>query len=424
MGKLENLSIAFSTQPPVYFPGQLVSGTVNVTLNDDMKMRNLRVKFQGKAKVSWKESHGSGANKSIDYYSNEEEYFSHKIVLWGNPEGSEDEAPTMPKGTYSFPFEFGLPYNIAASFEGEVDFDGYVRYSVKATIDKPWKFDHETKVAFTVASFLDLNTPEIMEPAHASEHKYHCCWCCKSGPITGTVHIPGRMGFVPGEKIPVEGEISNKSNVKINGWKVKLCQVVNYTAYHSGFSKTKTEEKTIAKYESNEEIRAGDDKNISCQIEVPPLPPSELEHCDFIVIDYFIVLTVKPDRSVDLDVPAFVIIGNIPLRSEWSQVSPPAVAPIMALAPAYGSDGPDGSLPYPSGARGSSLPYPASPFALPPSLPPLQPTAPTVVAPYPDMPPPSYNECFGVGANLKEDEDDANMRAEAFKPLYPTFTWN
>ena len=51
MGKLETLEIVYSTQPPVYFPGQKVSGVVNVTLNDEMKMRNIRVKYSGMAKV-------------------------------------------------------------------------------------------------------------------------------------------------------------------------------------------------------------------------------------------------------------------------------------------------------------------------------------------------------------------------------------
>ena len=52
MGKLDLFEIVFDTQPPVFFAGQYVSGHVNVKLNDEMKMRNLRLKFQGIAKVS------------------------------------------------------------------------------------------------------------------------------------------------------------------------------------------------------------------------------------------------------------------------------------------------------------------------------------------------------------------------------------
>ena len=52
MGKLETFTVVFSTQPPVYFPGQTVQGVVNVTLNEDMKMKNIRLLYQGKAYVS------------------------------------------------------------------------------------------------------------------------------------------------------------------------------------------------------------------------------------------------------------------------------------------------------------------------------------------------------------------------------------
>ena len=34
------------------------------------------------------------------------------------------------------------------------------RYSLKAVIDKPWKFDHETRKLFTVVGMMDLNKIE------------------------------------------------------------------------------------------------------------------------------------------------------------------------------------------------------------------------------------------------------------------------
>jgi len=60
----------------------------------------------------------------------------------------------MEAGSYKYPFSFTLPTNVPSSFEGQ---QGYVRYTAKATMDRPWKFDHVTRCAFTVISVLDLN---------------------------------------------------------------------------------------------------------------------------------------------------------------------------------------------------------------------------------------------------------------------------
>lgn len=66
---------------------------------------------------------------------------------------------TLLRGTYCYPFQFQLPENIPSSFEGEY---GHVRYTVKATIEKPKRFTHVTKTAFSVIGSLDLNTiPQI-----------------------------------------------------------------------------------------------------------------------------------------------------------------------------------------------------------------------------------------------------------------------
>ena len=49
-------------------------------------------------------------------------------------------------------------------------------------------------------------------------------WCCKSGPINFCVSLP-RTGFVPGEKIPINATIDNKSNFNINRTKAFIKQV-------------------------------------------------------------------------------------------------------------------------------------------------------------------------------------------------------
>lgn len=60
----------------------------------------------------------------------------------------------MPAGFHRYSFNFSLPYNIPCSFEHA---NGHIRYTMKAVIDRPWRFDHESKIAFTVVSSYDLN---------------------------------------------------------------------------------------------------------------------------------------------------------------------------------------------------------------------------------------------------------------------------
>lgn len=60
----------------------------------------------------------------------------------------------LPPGHHTFPFSFVLPPSLPSSFEGGI---GYVRYLVKGTIDRPWRFDDDTVRPFTVLSALDLN---------------------------------------------------------------------------------------------------------------------------------------------------------------------------------------------------------------------------------------------------------------------------
>jgi len=60
----------------------------------------------------------------------------------------------LSEGEHCFPFSTVLPTKLPSSFEGEF---GHIRYTVKTVIDRPWKFDHEIKSAFTVISTVDLN---------------------------------------------------------------------------------------------------------------------------------------------------------------------------------------------------------------------------------------------------------------------------
>lgn len=60
----------------------------------------------------------------------------------------------IPAGEHVYPFSTMLPPQLPSSFDGE---HGHVHYTVKATLDRPWKFDQDTKLVFNVVTPVDLN---------------------------------------------------------------------------------------------------------------------------------------------------------------------------------------------------------------------------------------------------------------------------
>ena len=65
------------------------------------------------------------------------------------------ENPVLAPGEYSFPFQFHTPgQNLPTSVEGKY---GHVRYWLKASIDRPWRFDITSKSVFTIIEYVDIN---------------------------------------------------------------------------------------------------------------------------------------------------------------------------------------------------------------------------------------------------------------------------
>lgn len=60
----------------------------------------------------------------------------------------------LPEGQHTFPFTCALPPTLPNSFEGEC---GYVRYTIKVVMDRPWKTDREYNFEFRILSVVDLN---------------------------------------------------------------------------------------------------------------------------------------------------------------------------------------------------------------------------------------------------------------------------
>ncbi|KAK3601187.1 hypothetical protein CHS0354_004388 [Potamilus streckersoni] len=399
MGKLNIFEITLSNPQGIYFAGQSLQGHVTVELNDGMKMRGVRLKFHGRADVHWTETESTGTGddtRTETYtYSATETYFNFETLLFGPGNDTTD----LQAGRHTFPFVFQLPTNLPSSYESSI---GYIRYYLKGIIDKPWKFDHTTKKVFTIIGVLDLNQePTATMPQQGHEQKYLCCLCCRTGPISAHFQID-RRGYVPGDSIILNAEISNNSNRTMSASRVRLIMVARYHATTKSMRVT-TE---VARVQHGEIAPFGSDTWSSDRMAIPPLPPSYLAGCKIIDIVYILQFEVDPTGpSFDLEIPLEIIIGTIPLRSAvppqfLSQYPPPSTMPL----PPAGFDAPF----YTKGIATNE-----------PTTPPM----PTSTLPY--LPPPSYAECvFGKVSTKGDDDNEYTMGDKDFAPVYTYYDWS
>lgn len=137
-----------------------------------------------------------------------------KIIKFSKISTFSENATYLSPGRHIYPFSFILPTNLPSSFEATC---GRIRYTIRAIIDRPWKFDHEAKAAITVISPLDLNQrPWASEQVDVEMSKTFCCFACRSGPLLMNVVLPVR-GYVSGQQIPIKIKVNNGSGIRING---------------------------------------------------------------------------------------------------------------------------------------------------------------------------------------------------------------
>ncbi|XP_019637119.1 PREDICTED: arrestin domain-containing protein 3-like [Branchiostoma belcheri] len=412
MGKLQEFSIQFANNMDVFMPGQWVTGQVVVDLSDEMKMRAIELTFKGKGHVEWRENQqvqdgGEPEQEEVRYWA-DEEFLDREITVLGKDESGDNR--TLDAGHHVFPFQYQLPQDgLPTSFEGA---HGYIRYSVIGKIDKPWKFDHKTKRAFTVLDMVDLNQqPTAMTPLRGQESKTLCCLCCASGPIELQV-MAERSAYCPGELINIKGSLENNSSSRITKVKARLKQEVVYNADHPEHKpRPITKDLGTAEEGGCEE---GGTVDLNLTLPVPAVPPSNLRYCSLINLTYKLDVSAHFDgahTSMELSFP--ILIGSIPLRSIYP--TPPAFPP-PPVPPGF-----DAAYPPPNpGAY-----PPPNPGAYPPPNPggSYPPGGPDAV--YPPPAPASYMQSVFGESNIRDDDDNEYIRGTLnYAPKYPYYNWS
>ncbi|XP_062614117.1 arrestin domain-containing protein 3-like [Saccostrea cucullata] len=382
MPKLARFYINFGNPVAIYYAGQNVQGYLNVEVDKPLNLQCIRVYVKGEAFVHWTDQRMRGPaplrTPGTRHHSAHEEYFDFTTTVLGS---NENDAPklTLLRGNYCYPFQFQLPQNLPSSFEGEY---GHVRYTIKGTIEKPKRFTHVTKTAFSVIGPLDLNTfPQIESPTGMTLTKNLCCLCCTSGPISAFLSLP-RRGYVPGDIIPVTVELENLSSRKIASSSITLTMTTNF---HSS-DESRTVSTQIDKIMHGSVPRGTTSTWADQGIPLPALPPSFLFGCNIIDIQYKLELRVNAvGPSFEMYVPLEIIVGTMPLRSTMRPIP---------QSPRHDSRS--------RGQRSTSSHASSDQYAV--SL--------------------TYMESRLGGVCIKEEDDPEDMKGDHhFSPVYPYYIW-
>ncbi|CAB3411178.1 unnamed protein product [Caenorhabditis bovis] len=333
--KLAAIQIRLAGDRQVFFPGDLVAGTITVEIPDGFKARKLTTRLVGKAYTYWE---GDARNNTkiknnvivrvrhntADHHA-KMIYVKAETATWKN-ENSRHEWST---GTYNYPFSFQLPLKCPPSFEGEL---GYIRYFIKVVIDRPWKFDDKLAKCFTVLPVVDLSAvrnAKVDSRRHICERVGSFWW--NRGVVKLELKLT-KQGFVPGEEMECEITVDNNSKTNFNKLQLCLIQSVTYTGFRDGFQGSKCEKNSsqvLVSTRLNSQMRVDDrtffDETIDANVQsnskeqivknilIPALCPS-IKCCDLIEVDYKLKLKLKPSgnfaNSIKLEAP--FIIGTLP----------------------------------------------------------------------------------------------------------------
>lgn len=374
MGKLNVFTISLNSGRQVFYPGEQLSGHVIVELNEPKEVRGIKVEFEGKSYCHWSETKGTGDNKRTVSYTGRENLCEIYVPLYGMAGGGS--RIVLPAGRQTYPFAINIPLQLPSSFEGSI---GHIRYTLKAEIDRPWKFDHKYMVPIIINEVIDTNLPQYNIRPGGSVSKDVGCLCCAAGPLDMTGSID-RGCYCPGERILITADIQNHTTRDMDAVKAKLIQTITYHA--TNHHKTRTRSQTITKIQGAGIPQGEFAKWDNQALDLPVMPPTIL-NSRVINVVYYLQLEVAVPWGLDPDIKMPITIGTVPYR------------------PVYGQQFQQTS--NAPGIQADALPPPAYGAMAPP---------PPNVLGYADMAPPSYASVAGTSGSMCS-ENNVN-----YQPFY------
>ena len=327
----------------VYYPGQSVSGSLQLVLKEPKWYQYAAVSLTGKGKVSWTESHtvrrGNYRVQQTERYSDKKTYADMFIVIWGDKNASQPVK--VDSGTSNFSFQFTIPAHCPPTFNSIIGKIGYQLFGIIASQVKEYKVE----TPLIIRPLVDLNSqPHLLQPFNETKTKniMKCCCCCDTGEAEVTFKMP-RTGFcLKQDQIPIVIECMNGSSEEIS-LDVEVSQITTYKA--NGHTRIEVNNANIFFCNIPASTLTSDTKSAN-----PDIPKSIILgfKSKMIEISHFIVLSVSRASlcswpSDIIEIP--VVIGNVPFRNdEANTAQPPTVAAGSGDEPTNASESPQTPL--------------------------------------------------------------------------------
>nr|XP_019557332.2 arrestin domain-containing protein 3-like [Aedes albopictus] len=376
--------IKFDENPyGVYFPGQTLSGTVELRLGETVKVKGVALQIKGIAEVRWNESTGTGKNRRTIHYHGRQDYMNSTTYLAGSKDGNNID---LLPGIHTYRFSCVLPINLITSLEAE---HGHVRYTVKIILERSWKVDNSYKVAFTVLRHVDLNEEnfDVRLPSKMAKQKTFCCGPCSSAPMLITAETP-ITGYVPGQTIAVRIEVDNQSNKQLEEISTKLLRVVSFIS-QTPYTRVKNLSTTVAQVRCAGVQRQNKGSFVQ-HLLIPPLPPTS-KTCQVLTVNYMVEVEGRisgPAINPKIHLP--IMLGTIPLTTT--------------------------AIPNFDSVANMTTPIVVQPMASAPNQTPALPA---------DLPPPSYEQAvLGSAVNIQEEGETNEIGWREYTPRYAVYRFN
>jgi hypothetical protein len=228
MGNGGNSALITLNSPNVFYPGDQVSGTVQLEIPKPIDITAILIRFTAKEYVHWSEQRTSGSGKHRR---------THSVHFYGGHEMFNLEFPIQEVavsgfvGQFAFPFVFTLPHNIPGSFLYEGAATGSITYKLKAVVNRAsmFKSDIKNSISLNVLS-RPQGIPKRINNG-TRESVYVCCCCNK-----GEIDIQCRCEcdeYKQGQEIVIFANITNDANMSVKGVVAELISHITLFS-HSG----------------------------------------------------------------------------------------------------------------------------------------------------------------------------------------------